>query len=221
MHVNVEVFCVMTIPFLNTLHLFPNTPMLVVSRPNVVYCFQKPVPAKFSQHSGKISRDRATQASVDPGANFNPPTRCNAGLHPQALLVCPIFHPENPSQPIGVLQCFNKRSRVGSFTQLDEFTIRLLTRYVAAAAVNADRFNIEYRLDLYARRIFDLTENIANERELAELPGRIFSRAKELLFAHRARLYFVAPGDGPVEHRLVQSPFVVCIIGRVFLCAPG
>lgn len=134
---------------------------------------------------------------------------CNAGNTPQALLVCPIFHPENPSQPIGVLQCFNKRARVGSFSQLDEFTIRLLTRYVAAAAVNADRFNIEYRLDLYARRIFELTETISNERELAELPGRISSRAKELLSAHRTRLYFVAAGDGPVEHRLVQSPFLV------------
>lgn len=85
----------------------------------------------------------------------------------------------------------------------------MLTRYVAAAAVNADRFNTEYRLDLYARRVMDLTENIANEKELSELPGRIFTRAKELLNAHRARLYFVAPGDGPIEHRLVQSPFVV------------
>lgn len=132
-----------------------------------------------------------------------------AGNTPQALLVCPVFHPENPSQPIGVLQCFNKRSRVGSFTKLDEFSIRMLTSHVAAAAVNADRFNIEYRLDLYARRIFDLTENVTNERELAELPGRISSRAKELLNARRARLYFVAPGEGPVENRLMQSPFVV------------
>ena len=148
------------------------------------------------------------------------PVQCAAGNTPQALLVCPIFHPENPSQPIGVLQCFNKRSRVGSFSELDQFTIRLLTRYIAAAAVNADRFNIEYRLDLYARRIFDLTENIASENELSELPGRIFSRAKELLSAHRARLYFVAPGDGPVENRLVQSPFVVCFtFGRVAVCA--
>ena len=136
--------------------------------------------------------------------------------------MCPIFHPENPSQPIGVLQCFNKRSRVGSFSQLDEFTIRLLTWYVAAAAVNADRFNIEYRLDLYARRVMDLTENIANEKELSELPGRIVTRSKELLNAHRARLYFVAPGDGPIEHRLVQSPFVVrFMFGRDPLHACG
>eukprot|EP00892_Ulva_mutabilis_P008750 jgi/Ulvmu1/6247/UM028_0105.1 len=115
------------------------------------------------------------------------------GTAPHALVVCPIMHPTISEQPVGVLQCFNKRTRDGEFTDADLLTAKLLCLYAAAAAINAAQFDRDCRCRVLSRRAADLARDISMERDVYELPGMISARAKELLGCHRARVYFLHP----------------------------
>lgn len=138
----------------------------------------------------------------------------SAGTFPHALLICPIMHPVTAQKSIGVLQCFNKRSRDGAFTDADLLTAKLLCRYVAAAAINASHFDSHYRCRLLSRRAAELTSDIVAERDIIELPGMIIARAKEILGSQRARLYFlhspIRPGSNAIHIDLQPLPNVVC-----------
>ena len=124
------------------------------------------------------------------------------------------MHPSNPEQPVGVLQCFNKRARDGVFSDADLLTAKLLCIYAATAAMNAARFDSDYRCRVLSRRAVELSKDIAVERDISELSSMITARAKELSGSHRARLYFihspVATGSSTGVVNLQPVPDLVC-----------
>lgn len=124
------------------------------------------------------------------------------------------MHPVTPERPVGVLQCFNKRSRDAAFTDADLLTAKLICLYAAAAVTNASQFDSDYRCRLLSCRVAKLTRDIAAERDICELPGMITARAKELLGGQRSRLLFlrspVFPGATVSDVDLQPVPNVVC-----------
>lgn len=121
-----------------------------------------------------------------------------------------------PERPVGVLQCFDKRSRDGAFTDADLLTAKLICLYAAAAVINASQFDSDYRCRLLSRRVTELSRDIAAERDLCELPGMITARAKELLGGQRSRILFLQspllPGATVSDVDLQPLPHVVCFL---------
>jgi hypothetical protein len=94
------------------------------------------------------------------------------------------------SRPIGILQCLNKRSVGSPFADSDALAAQLLAGHAATAILNAVWYDAEYRKEVAARRILELCEEMLQERDLTTLPRVITARAKDLLAAPRARLFF-------------------------------